>query len=344
MTVRVGVHGGGDGGIRPAARAARRTALEHGLSGALPERAAECAGELARVLARHFARSAVYVQPPALRHGLDIVAVGADPGPGDGPDPGGPGRWPAGAHAAGPLPGLEAVRHLADDFVLRAAPGGGAAVCARLRAPSPGPPDGAREALPDVGTLRLPVDGESSCGDAWAVEVAPEDGTVTAAVADGLGHGPAAAEAAELAARVFRRSPGLPLPRLMGALHEALRSTRGAAVGLLRRAPDGVVEHCAVGNVRAYVVGPEGVRHRFGAQPGVVGWNMPDPVARRLPDARGGTLLLHSDGVDGGWARSPEPRLTRLPAPLLPVVLAHEYRAARDDVTALAVAPNPGNP
>lgn len=137
MTVRVGVHGGGDGGIRPAARAARRTALEHGLSGALPERAAECAGELARVLARHFARSAVYVQPPALRHGLDIVAVGADPGPGDGPDPGGPGRWPAGAHAAGPLPGLEAVRHLADDFVLRAAPGA-VRRSARGCAPSPG--------------------------------------------------------------------------------------------------------------------------------------------------------------------------------------------------------------
>ncbi|WP_301252652.1 SpoIIE family protein phosphatase, partial [Streptomyces somaliensis] len=205
----------------------------------------------------------------------------------------------------------------------------------------PGQPDGARGTVPDAGALRLPAEGESSCGDAWALEVAPEDGTVSAAVADGLGHGPAAAEAAEIAAEVFRRSPGLPLPRLMRALHEALRSTRGAAVGLLRRTPDGAVEHCAVGNVRAYVVGHDGVLHRFGAQPGVVGWNMPDPVVRRLPDARGGTLLLHSDGVDGGWERSPAPELTRLPAPLLPVVLAHGHRTVRDDVAVLAVAPVP---
>lgn len=349
VTARVRVHD--DGAVLLAAGAARRAAVEQGLSGTLPERAAECAGELARGLALHSVRGAVYIQPLALRPGLDIVAVGADPEPGGppgaGPDGDGAGRWPAAASPGGtaaadpgPLPGLGTVRRLADDVVLRVAPGRGTAVCARLRAPAPGPPDGSRQAAaPEVGTLRLPVDGESSCGDAWALEAAPGDGTLTAMVADGLGHGPAAAAAAELAVRTLRHSPGLPLPRLMCAVHEALRSTRGAAVGLLRRTPDGAVEHCAVGNVRAYVVGHDGVRHRFGAQPGVVGWNMPAPVAQRLPDARGGTLLLHSDGVDGGWARSPGPELTRLPAPLLPVVLAHEHRAARDDVTVLAVAP-----
>ncbi|GGQ31531.1 SpoIIE family protein phosphatase [Streptomyces roseolilacinus] len=345
VTARVPVDD--DGAARAAARAARRTAVERGLTGELPERAAACAGELARVLARHSVRGAVYLQPSALRPGLDIVAVGTDPAPGDGADADGAGRWPSGAspeaaapHGPGPLPDLEALRHLADDFVLRAVPGRGTAVCARLRGPAPGVPGGAREAaVPDVGVLRLPVDGESSCGDAWALEVAPGDGTVTALVADGLGHGPAAAEAAERAVGAFRSSPGLPLPQLMRAVHEALRNTRGAAVGLLRRTPDGAVGHCAVGNVRAYVVGHDGVRHRFGAQPGVVGWNMPAPTAQRLPDAHGGTLLLHSDGVDGGWAWSPGPGLTRLPVPLLPVVLAHGHRAARDDVTVLAVAP-----
>ncbi|MFE1578981.1 hypothetical protein [Streptomyces fradiae] len=381
-----------------AARAARRAASELGLAGPRAERAAECAGELARALAARADRGAVYVQPSPLGRGLDVAAVGSAP-PEDGGA--GAGRWPDGTRAGGTL--LEVLRELADDLVVRGTPGRGTAVCARWRASGvPGLPleAGAREAVaaPDVGALRLPVDGESSCGDAWAVAAGPaagpvgsgiagppgtgagpslatppgagagqvgEDGraagagptagdgpagrsgarpgaataAVTAMVVDGLGHGPAAARAADLAVRTFHGSPALPLPRLMAAVHEALRGTRGAAVGLLRRSADGTVEHCSVGNVRAYVLGRDGVRHRFGAQPGVVGWNMPPPAAQRLPDALDGTLLLHSDGVDGRWAHSPGPGLTGLPAPLLPVVLAHAHRAARDDITALAVAP-----
>ncbi|MEU4738498.1 MULTISPECIES: hypothetical protein [Streptomyces] len=384
-----------------AARAARRAASELGLAGPRAERTAECAGELARALAARAERGAVYVQPSPLGRGLDVAAIGSAL-----PEDGGAGaeRWPDGARAGGPGGTLlEALRELADDLVVRGTPGRGTAVCARWRAsgvPGRPPGPGAREAVagPDVGALRLPVDGESSCGDAWAVAAVPaagpaDDGiagppgagagpslaappgagagpacgdgraagggpaagnapagrsgarpdaataAVTAMVVDGLGHGPAAAHAADLAVRAFHDSPALPLPRLMTAVHQALRGTRGAAVGLLRRSADGSVEHCSVGNVRAYVLGRDGVRHRFGAQPGVVGWNMPPPAAQRLPDALDGTLLLHSDGVDGRWAHSPGPGLTGLPAPLLPVVLAHAHRAARDDVTALAVAP-----
>ncbi len=367
LTTRIGVQDDGAAGI--AAAVARRAAAAAGLPAALADRAAECAGALARALAAQQLSGAVYIQPPALRPGLDILAVGSGPQPRDthrpsgaapagglGMDGLGPGVSAGGGAApwpGGPAPGdLRSVRGLADHFLLRSVPGRGAAACARLSpraggadeaegtGEAPGePPEGRAAPPPDAGSVRLPAEGETSCGDAWALDTSPDGGTVTALVADGLGHGPAAAEAADRAVDAFRGSPGLPLPQLMRAVHAALRSTRGAAVGLLRRTADDAVEHCAVGNVRACVVGHDGVRHRFGAQPGVVGWNMPAPTAHRLPDADGGTLLMHSDGVEGDWARQPLPGLTALPAPLLAVVLAHHHRAVRDDVTVLAVGP-----
>ncbi|KUH39670.1 SpoIIE family protein phosphatase [Streptomyces kanasensis] len=335
LTARVGVQD--DGAVGIAATVARRAAAAAGLPGPLADRAAECAGALARALAARQLRGAVYIQPPPLRPGLDIVAVGA------GPAPEGSAPWPSGAAPSEePLAcDLRSVRDLADHFLLRSVPGRGTAACAHLspHAKRAGePPAGRAAPPPDAGSVLLPAEGETSCGDAWALETSADGGTVTALVADGLGHGPAAAEAADRAVCAFRGSPGLPLPQLIRTIHTALRSTRGAAVGLLRRTADDAVEHCAVGNVRACVVGHDGVRHRFGAQPGVVGWNMPPPTAHRLPDADGGTLLMHSDGVQGGWAGLP-PGLTALPAPLLAVVLAHHHRATRDDVTVLAVGP-----
>ncbi|MFF8387605.1 hypothetical protein [Streptomyces kanasensis] len=346
LTTRVGVHD--DGAVGIAATAARRAAAAAGLPGPLADRAAECAGALAGALAARQLCGAVYIQPPALRPGLDIVAVGEGPAPEGAAHAAHAAPWPSGAATSEePLArDLRSVGGLADHFLLRSVPGRGTAACAHLspHAEPAGeragePPAGRAAPPPDAGSVLLPAEGETSCGDVWALETSADGGTVTALVADGLGHGPAAAEAADHAVCAFRDSPGLPLPQLIRTIHTALRGTRGAAVGLLRRTADDAVEHCAVGNVRACVVGHDGVRHRFGAQPGVVGWNMPPPTAHRLPDAGGGTLLMHSDGVRGGWAGQLPPGLTALPAPLLAVVLAHHHRATRDDVTVLAVGP-----
>ncbi|MFJ4877450.1 ATP-binding protein [Streptomyces sp. NPDC088745] len=312
--------------VHLAAATARRAAEDSGLPGSLPERAAVLASELASNIAKHAQDGSVFVQPLPLCPGVEILAT--DRGPGipdleaaltDG--------WTT-TNTLGS--GLGAVRRIASEFSLRTRPGGGTLICARVFAPGAPPPPG-----PDLAALCLPLEGEHSCGDGWAVADAGA-GRRTLVVVDGLGHGEAAEEAADTALRAFRRAPEPPLPELLSALHRALRHTRGAAVGLLRLRPDGDADHCSVGNVRAQTVGFDGVRSRTTGQPGVVGWNMPRPRVRRIPVPPGSTLVLHSDGIDPRWTHDPSPFLLRLPPPLLVASLAHGFRRGRDDATVLA--------
>ena len=72
------------------------------------------------------------------------------------------------------------------------------------------------------------VAGESACGDEWAV--LDRDGSILVLVVDGLGHGPAAAEAAAEAVAVLRaQSTGEP-GEIIGGRPCGLRGTRGAAL------------------------------------------------------------------------------------------------------------------
>ena len=54
-----------------------------------------------------------------------------------------------------------------------------------------------------VGAVSLAMNGERECGDAWSADFTPDRSIYI--VADGLGHGPSAAEAAREAVRVFRQ-------------------------------------------------------------------------------------------------------------------------------------------
>ncbi|WP_428955995.1 ATP-binding protein [Streptomyces sp. cg35] len=308
--------------VHHAATLARDAARAGGLGGTTAERAAVLTSELAGNLLRHAVGGAVYVQRHPQGDGLDVVAVDRGPGMAS-PDR----AMVDGYSTAGTLgSGMGAARRLADELTLRTLPGVGTLICARFHAPGAAPPRA------DVGLVCLPLRGEERCGDSAAVADAP--GGRTAVVVDGLGHGAEAAEASAAAVGVFREGPERPLPELLAAMDRALRSGRGAAVGLLRLRP-GTVEHCGIGNVRLLLVGHDGVGSRATGQPGVVGWNMPRPLPRSLPMPEECAAVLHSDGIGARWADTATPFLLGLPPRLLAAALGHGYRSARDDATAL---------
>ncbi|MYW64965.1 SpoIIE family protein phosphatase [Streptomyces sp. SID8379] len=308
--------------VHHAARLAREAAAAGGMSAAAADRAAVLTSELAGNLLRHAVGGAVYVQCHPLDSGLDVVAVDRGPGMAS-PDR----AMVDGFSTAGSLgSGMGAARRLADELTLRTLPGVGTLICARLYAP------GARPPPTDLGLLCLPVRGERACGDSAAVVDAP--GGRTALVVDGLGHGVEAAEASAAAVAAFRAAPERPLPELLTAMDRALRSGRGAAVGVIRLRP-GTVEHCGIGNVRLALVTQDGVRSRALGQPGVVGWNMPRPLPRTLPMPEESAAVLYSDGITARWADSATPFLLGLPPRLLAAALGHGHRSARDDATAL---------
>lgn len=309
--------------VHVAAQTARATAQECGLTGALPDQAAVVASELASNIAKHATDGALYIQPLPLGGGLEILA--ADRGPGM-PDPA---RCITDGYSTTDTlgAGLGAVGRIATTFTIKTRPGTGTLACARLTAP--GDRHTARQS---TGLVSLPADGETHCGDAAAVL---DTGDFrTAAVIDGLGHGPEAAEAAQAALRSFRDTVERPLPDIVTAIHQALRHTRGAAVGIARLHAERA-EYSGIGNVRMVTLAPDAVYHRATGRPGIVGWRMPTPTTRQLHLPAGTSVVLHTDGIDERWSHALTEFLLRQPPPLLAAAIAHHHRHHRDDATVL---------
>jgi negative regulator of sigma-B (phosphoserine phosphatase) len=152
----------------------------------------------------------------------------------------------------------------------------------------------------DRGVAGVPHEGESRSGDV-AVFVPTFAGGL-ACVIDGLGHGPEAADAAELCADVVRGHAEAPAQELLQACHEGLLQTRGVVMTAawfdLERSQ---LSWAGVGNVDARLVhsGPElreEVALVFG---GVLGYRMPRVRPATMSLERGDLLVMITDGIDG---------------------------------------------
>jgi negative regulator of sigma-B (phosphoserine phosphatase) len=152
----------------------------------------------------------------------------------------------------------------------------------------------------DRGVAGVPHDGETRSGD--VAVFAPTEAGGLACVIDGLGHGPEAADAAELCADVVREHAEADAQDLLQACHEALLETRGAVMTVawfdLEREQ---LSWAGVGNVDARLVrsGPElreDVALVFG---GVLGYRMPRVRAATMPIERGDLLVMITDGIEG---------------------------------------------
>jgi anti-sigma regulatory factor (Ser/Thr protein kinase) len=129
--------------------------------------------------------------------------------------------------------GLGAVIRMSTFVHIASWPGVGTAVLSRIE------PGKTRVAYATshsaFGAVSVAKFGEDVCGDAWAIDV---NGAITTLfLADGLGHGPSAAEAAVEAVRLFRRFRGHQVPTLLDYIHGGMRSTRGAAISMARFDP-----------------------------------------------------------------------------------------------------------
>jgi len=149
-----------------------------------------------------------------------------------------------------------------------------------------------------------PIAGEDCSGDEALVCAVGRDALVAAI--DGVGHGSAAARAARVAVNTLRAARWADVVALTERCHAALRSTRGAAVGLAVLRGDGTATWLGVGNIAGCLVhGGEPsptAGHWLLSQSGVVGDELPALRPASLPLRRGDVLVLATDGIDGGFA------------------------------------------
>jgi len=148
--------------------------------------------------------------------------------------------------------------------------------------------------------------GESECGDAYVVAPFPQ-GVLLAAI-DGLGHGPEAANAAQIASETLENHAGEPVGDLVKRCHKVLHKTRGAALSVASLNTVGdMMAWVGVGNVEAMMLRADGTREALSLRSGVVGYQIPSLRVVSLPILPGDLLIFVTDGIDGAFSQDIQP-------------------------------------
>jgi anti-sigma regulatory factor (Ser/Thr protein kinase) len=227
--------------------------------------------------------------------------------------------------------GLGAISRLAGALQIYSSSGSGTALLARVVRESPTAEQSSRDYA--VGAVSLAVSGETQCGDAWSVHFTPNRSIYI--VADGLGHGPSAAEAAREAIRVFQEAPHLSPVRILTDGHLALAKTRGAAVSIAEILHDkAVVNYAGVGNISGAIFDGRKTRSMVSMN-GTLGHSIGRVQDFSYSWEKGSSLIMHSDGLATRWNIDQYPGLAARHPALLAGVLYRDFCRKRDDVTIL---------
>lgn len=225
-----------------------------------------------------------------------------------------------------PGTGLGAVQRLSDTADLFS-DARGTVVLARVRSERRPAGDGQF----DIGAISVAKQGERVCGDAWAVR--RELDGLSVIVADGLGHGIYAAEAAQAALQGFRARRYAGSADALQAIHDGMRHTRGAAVaiaGLERRTM--VVRYAGIGNIAA-VIGHDGALRQAVSHSGTLGHDVRVFREYTYPWYDNGMIVMHSDGLGSHWSLNEYRGLPQRHPTVIASVLYRDYTRERDDVT-----------
>lgn len=239
--------------------------------------------------------------------------------------------------AGSPGTGLGAIARQSQLFEIFSRPGLGTAVLARFQRRSVA--GAMRFGSTTFGAVSLPKAGEDVCGDGWAVQAHPDG--LTMMVADGLGHGPLAAEAAKGAMTVFADHHALAPAEIVDRMHAALRATRGAAVSVARLDLGRERVHFAgIGNVAGTLLAGSTVR-KMVSHNGTAGHAVKRIQEFTYEFVGAPIVLLCSDGLVTSWALDRYPGLATRHPTLIAGVLYRDFNRGRDDVTVLVAAGAP---
>ena len=143
-------------------------------------------------------------------------------------------------------------------------------------------------------SLIRPCRGEQLSGD--SVVIRPLEQGLFVAIVDVLGHGPEAHELAQVINAYLARYGMSDVSGLMTRLHQYLKGTRGAALGLCAiDAATGRIDYAGIGNTAMRRFGK--VETRLVSQDGVLGQNIRTPRSQTLQLEPRDLIVLYTDGV-----------------------------------------------
>jgi anti-sigma regulatory factor (Ser/Thr protein kinase) len=234
--------------------------------------------------------------------------------------------------AGTPGGGLGAMKRIATHFEVFTGRGGTIVLLELGEAPPEDVP--LEEGLPLAG-LVAPYPGEKLSGDGWACHADAERTVVL--LADGIGHGREAHDAAEEAIASFRDHASLPPGEILSYLNDALRKTRGAVAAVAEILPaQRQVTYAGVGNISCVLLAA-GKSRSLVSHNGTLGL-----TARKIQEFHAdwppdGVLVLHSDGVQTRWDLSAYSGLLARHSAVIAGALLRDFRRQRDDASVVVV-------
>ena len=316
--------------VGEARRSASAIAAAVGLSETDAGKFALIATEAATNISKHATRGEVILRSVVTRGvpAVDLIAIDSGPGIANLDRALGDGYSTAGTSGHG----LGAIARLASSFDIFTTDGVGTVLYARVERERPRIASAAEGY--EVGVVRVPKRGEDACGDNWSFTV-DDTGRAVLTVADGLGHGVAAAEAAARAVAIGAERAADRPAMVVSSIHSGLRSTRGAAVAVAEL--DGsAVRFSGLGNISASIVSP-GQSRSLVSHNGIAGHEMRKIQEFAYDWSPGSLLVVHSDGVSARWDLSRYPGLYSRHPSVVAGVLYRDFSRGRDDALVVVV-------
>jgi anti-sigma regulatory factor (Ser/Thr protein kinase) len=231
-----------------------------------------------------------------------------------------------------PGTGLGAIKRMAKAFDLFSN-AKGTALFARVEQPEN--VHHSRKSSVEFAGLVSAIAGEQMSGDNLAWDITGDRCAVL--MADGLGHGPLAAEAADEAVRVFHSHSDESPASVITRLHDALRKTRGAAVAVVEIHPlSGTLTYAGVGNIAGSILSNT-LSRSLVSHSGTVGHVLPRVQEFKVEWPRDGILIMHSDGLQSRWDLERYPGLLARQPALIAGVLLRDFRRDRDDASVMVM-------
>jgi anti-sigma regulatory factor (Ser/Thr protein kinase) len=317
--------------VGEARRSASAIATAAGLNETEAGKFALIATEAATNISKHAQRGEIILRSitgPGMRAAADLIAIDSGPGIANLDRALGDGYSTAGTSGHG----LGAISRLASEFDIYTTAGVGTVLCARVTHEPV-----IRTAAPpayDVGVVRVPKRGETACGDDWSFTV-DDVGRALLTVADGLGHGIAAAEAASRAVMIGAERAAEQPAMVLSSIHSGLRPTRGAAVAVAELA-NSCVRFAGLGNIGASIVSARDSRSLV-SHNGIAGHEMRKIQEFSYDWPADSLLVVHSDGLSTRWDLAKYPGLVSRHPSVVAGVLYRDFTRGRDDALVVVV-------
>jgi len=186
----------------------------------------------------------------------------------------------------------------------------------------------------DYFLIKRPLNNDVFCGDTGIIK--EFDNKVFVGIVDVLGHGEEAHEVAAICENFFQKNYNLDLVETLKGLHESIKGSRGAVVGLsLLDLESGELQCTAMGNVTIRKFGSSNTR--IISREGIVGYMMSNPRKEKMKLYDGDVLVLYTDGVKEHFDQKDYPELLAHDARTIATRIMDQFGKEHDDAICIVL-------